>query len=261
MKTVILCGGFGTRIRDVADDIPKPMIPIGNRPILWHIMKYYSTYGFRDFVICLGYRGESIKRYFLDYEAFSRDVTVNLGGEKPIRFHTQNDEADWEVTLADTGLKSMTGSRISRIRKYIGDDTDFMLTYGDGLGDVNLPELIAYHKSHGKILTVTGVYPPGRFGELETNGEGLATSFAEKPQVSGGMISGGFFICKRELFEYVGDQEDLIFERDTMNELVKRKEMMVYKHSGFWQPVDTYREYKLLNDLYDRNEAPWMVWK
>lgn len=255
MKTVILAGGYGTRIRDVADDIPKPMIPIGPYPILWHIMKLYAKFGHKDFIVCLGYKGQIIKDFFLNYEAYTRDFSIAFGTGK-ITYHNSHTEADWKVTLTDTGLRSMTGSRISRIRDYVGNE-DFMITYGDGLSDVNIDKLIAYHKTHGKILTVTGVRPPGRFGEMSTNKKGQVIEFNEKPQASAGRISGGFFVASPKLFDYLTDKEDLIFEQDPIRKLVLDKELMMYEHDGFWQPMDTSREYQLLNSLYEKGEAPW----
>lgn len=260
MKTVILCGGYGTRIRDVADDIPKPMIPVGRFPILWHIMKYYACFGHKDFVLCLGYKSQAIKDFFLNYEAHIKDFTVDLGGKTPIRFHTDHSESDWRVTLAETGLNAMTGARIQRIRKYVGDDENFMLTYGDGVGNVDLDRLLAFHDTHGKTLTVTGVRPPGRFGELLNDAGGNVTEFNEKPQATAGRISGGFFICRRNVFDYLEDREDLVFEKEPMTKLVKDRQLMMYEHDGFWQPMDTHREYQLLNGLYDRGEAPWVKW-
>lgn len=259
MKVVILCGGYGTRIRDVSDNIPKPMIPIGNYPILWHIMKYYASFGHEQFTLCLGYKGLVIKDFFLNYEAHTKDFTIQLGSSKPIEYHTDHTEANWEVTLAETGLNAMTGARIRRIKKYVADEENFLLTYGDGVGDVDLKALLEYHRSHGKILTVTGVRPPGRFGELDI-ANGCVTSFNEKPQASGGRISGGFFVCRRELFDYLDDREDLVFEQDPMRQLVRDQQMMVYEHDGFWQPMDTYRDYMLLNELYERGDAPWVTW-
>lgn len=263
MKLVILCGGAGTRIRDVAENLPKPLIPIGRYPILWHIMKYYSWWGHKQFVLCLGYKGQSIKEFFLNYEAFTRDFTIKLGatGERTLRYHTLHDESDWEVTLSDTGSAAMTGARLQRIRKYVMDDENFFLTYGDGVGDIDLAKLAAYHRSHGKILTVTGVRPPGRFGELACSSNGTVQEFNEKPQTSGGLISGGFFVCHRRIFEYLNDSEDLVFEQMPMKQLVRDRQMAVYKHDGFWQPMDTFREYTLLNDLYSSGKAPWAVWE
>ncbi len=259
MKIVILAGGYGTRIRDVADDIPKPMIPIGHYPILWHIMKYYASYGHHDFVLCLGYKGNVIREFFLNYEAYTRDVTLMLGNSSVLSFHNNHAESDWKVTLADTGFNAMTGARIARIAHYIAED-DFMLTYGDGVGDVDLDALMSFHKSHGKVLTVTGVYPPGRFGELRNNAQGLVTEFNEKPQASGGRISGGYFVANRRLFDYLGTNEDLVFEQEPMRRLVEEGNLMVFDHNGFWQPMDTSREYQLLNALYANEEAPWVRW-
>lgn len=259
LKTVILCGGRGTRIRDVADNIPKPMIPIGRYPILWHIMKYYAHSGYQDFVLCLGYKSQVIKDFFLNYEAHTKDFTITLGKRDEIEFHTAHDESDWRVTLVDTGLEAMTGARIARIRKYVGDE-DFMLTYGDGVGDVDIEALLAFHRTHGKALTVTGVRPPGRFGELMNSPEGQVTEFNEKPQATGGLISGGFFVCSKKIFDYLDDREDLVFEQEPVRKLVTDGQMMMFKHDGFWQPMDTSREYQLLNALYEQGKAPWAKW-
>lgn len=258
MKVVILCGGYGTRIRDVSENIPKPMIKVGRYPILWHIMKYYSTYGYHDFVLCLGHKSQVIKDFFLNYEAHTKDFTVTLGRQGSIEFLTDHNEAGWRVTLAETGLKAMTGARVARIRKYVNNQ-DFMLTYGDGVGDVDLEKLIAFHRSHGKTLTVTGVKPPGRFGEL-VNVDGRVTEFNEKPQATGGLISGGFFVASPKLFDYLNEREDLVFEQDPMRRLVADRQLMVFEHDGFWQPMDTSREYQLLNDLFERGKAPWVRW-
>lgn len=256
MKVIILCGGFGTRIRDVADNIPKPMIPIGRNPILWHIMKYYASYGHKDFILCLGYKGQVIKDFFLNYEAHTKDFTIELGRTGSIQYHTDHDESDWRVTLADTGLEAMTGARIAKVRKYTGDE-DFMLTYGDGVGDIDLEQLLSFHRNHGKALTVTGVRPPGRFGELMAE-EGQVVEFNEKPQATGGRISGGFFVASPKLFSYLDDREDLVFEKGPMRKLVSDGQMMVFEHDGFWQPMDTNREYQILNSLYEEGSAPWV---
>lgn len=258
MKVVILCGGYGTRIRDVADNLPKPMIPVGNMPILFHIMRYYARWGNKDFILCLGYKGEVIKNFFLNYEAYSNDFTLELGSHNKITFHTTHKDAGWKVTLADTGMDVMTGCRIARVKRYVGDDENFMLTYGDGLGNIDIAALERFHRAHGKILTVTGVRPPGRFGELECDG-GRVTAFNEKPQVTGGLISGAFFVCRKEIFNYLDNRADLVFEQEPMRNLVKDGEMMVYQHDDFWQPMDTYRDYKYLNDLWDNGKAPWKV--
>ncbi len=260
MKVVILCGGYGTRIRDVADDIPKPMIPVGGLPILWHVMKYYAHRGHKEFVLCLGYKGQAVKDFFLNYEAHTRDFTLHLGAARAVEYHSVHAEADWRVTLADTGLDAMTGARIRRVRKYVADQDNFMLTYGDGVGDIDLDKLAQFHMSHGKALTVTGVRPPGRFGELMSNGDGVVTEFNEKPQATGGRISGGFFVCNKRVFDYLDDHEGLVFEQEPMRRLVADQQMMVYEHDGFWQPMDTYRDHMLLNRMVEDKRAPWVVW-
>ncbi len=260
-KVVVLCGGYGTRIRDVADNIPKAMIPIGNHPVLWHIMKYYSHWGYRTFVLCLGHQGEVIKDFFLNYESHAWDFTLRLGAHRSIVYHKDRSPADWEVTCAETGLHAMTGARVRRAYKYLRGEKHFMLTYGDGVGDIDLDKLMKFHMAHGKIITVTGVRPPGRFGELMSNGRHVVTEFNEKPQATGGRISGGFFVCRREIFNYLSDREDLVFEREPLRNLVADRQMMVYEHDGFWQCMDTYRDYQLLNQLYEKGNAPWVQWK
>jgi len=258
VKVVILAGGYGTRIRDVADNIPKPMIPIGRYPILWHIMKYYASYGHREFVLCLGYKGQIIKDFFLNYEAHTKDFTIVLGRGGNLRFHTDHDESGWEVTLVDTGLDSMTGARLRKIKNYVHDDEQFMFTYGDGVGDINIERLLAFHRAHGKILTVTGVRPPGRFGELSADVNGLVSEFNEKPQATAGRISGGFFVCRREIFAYLDERDDLVFEVEPMNRMVADRQLSLYQHDGFWQPMDTSRDYQLLNSIYAKGNAPWV---
>lgn len=260
MKVVILCGGQGTRIRDVNENVPKPMIPVGTLPILWHIMKYYARMGHKEFVLCLGYKGQAIKDFFLNYESHTRDFSVTLGAAKQVEYHTEHEEADWRVTLADTGLDAMTGARVRKIRKYIGNDEHFMLTYGDGVGNVDIDKLIEFHVSHGRILTVTGVRPPGRFGELMADDQGFVTEFNEKPQATGGRISGGFFVCRRDLFDYLDDHENLVFEEGPMRALVRDQQLAVYKHDDFWQCMDTYRDWQFLNGLVEKNKAPWKIW-
>jgi len=261
MKVVILCGGQGTRIRDVADNIPKPMIPIGPYPILWHIMKTYAAAGHTDFVLCLGHLGHVIKEFFLNYEAFTGDFTISLGSDKEIEFHGGKTGENWRVTLADTGDAAQTGARIKRIRKYVADDENFMLTYGDGLTDLDLGSLVDFHQSHGKVMTVTGVRPPGRFGEIESDDQGRILEFNEKPQATGGRISGGFLVCRRELFDVLDDSEDLVFEQAPVRQLVAGGEMMVYEHDGFWQCMDTASDYHLLNGLWADGKAPWKTWE
>ena len=260
MKVVSLCGGYGTRIRDVAENIPKPMIPIGERPIIWHIMKYYATYGYIDFVLCLGYKSNVIKDYFLNYELCASDITIELGAGRPNLGHVDFPEAGWKIVLAETGINAMTGARVRRIKKYIGEDPYFMLTYGDGVGDIDIDKLLQFHKSHGKMVTVTGVRPPGRFGELNVAEDNTVLGFNEKPQAGGGLINGGFFVCNRDFFDYLSDDEGLVLEQDPMRNLVRDGQLKVFEHHGFWQPMDTFREYSLLNDLYKNNKAPWVKW-
>jgi glucose-1-phosphate cytidylyltransferase len=260
MKVCILCGGYGTRIRDVAENIPKPMIPIGGFPILWHIINYYGSYGHDQFVLCLGYKGDVIRDFFMNYRSHTTDFTIDLSGKYPVKYHDNRKTEPWKVTLAETGLAAMTGARIKRVEKYFSDDENFMLTYGDGVGDIDLEKLLAFHASHGKILTVTGVRPPGRFGELQCDDAGQVTEFNEKPQTTGGRISGGYFVCKREIFDYIDSSEGTVFEQEPLRHLVRDGEMMVYKHDGFWQPMDTAREYQLLNSLYEQKKAPWVIW-
>jgi glucose-1-phosphate cytidylyltransferase len=259
MQVVILCGGQGTRIRDVADDIPKPMIPIGDRPILWHIMKCYAHFGFTDFVLCLGYKGGEIKQYFLDYHLANSDFSLELGCPTRLQVHGNSPEGDWRVTLAETGLDSMTGCRVKRIEKYITGE-HFLLTYGDGVADVNLRALVDYHQSHGKIGTVTAVRPPGRFGEIDLDGLQVS-EFNEKPLLARGRISGGFFVFHRSLFSRLHDDPDLVFEHGPLMQLAREGELMAHLHNGFWQPMDNSRDYKYLNDLWGRGQAPWNTWE
>lgn len=258
MKTVILSGGLGTRIRDVAEDIPKPMIPIAHHPILWHIMKLFDHYGFNDFVLCLGYKGDVIKNYFLTYYAIKNDFTINLQSNT-IQNHGLSTLEDWRITFAETGLTSLTGARVYRAKHYVENDEYFMLTYGDGVSDINIKKLVEFHKSHGKLMTVTGAHPPGRFGELDLDGDQVV-GFNEKPQVTQGWISAGFFVCSRKVLDYLTPNEDLVLEQEPITSIVKDRQLMVYKHEGFWHPMDTSRDYQLLNQLWNNNKAPWNVW-
>jgi glucose-1-phosphate cytidylyltransferase len=258
MQVVILCGGQGTRIRDVADDIPKPMVPIGGRPILWHIMKGYAQHGFNDFVLCLGYKSHVIKRYFLDYHLSSADFTVDLAAGGEVEVHYPACREDWRVTMVETGLDTMTGGRIKRIEKYITGPT-FLLTYGDGVSDLCLTELVEFHRSHGCIGTVTAVRPQGRFGEIELAGTQVR-EFNEKPCTSRGWINGGFFAFQREIFDYLGDDPGLIFEQAPLMALARDGQLQAYQHHGFWQPMDTFRDYKLLNELWTEGKAAWNTW-
>lgn len=260
-RVAILCGGRGTRIREVSETMPKPMVPIGDQPIVWHIMKSYAAHGLTDFILLLGYKGNAIREYFLNFAAFTTDVTVNLAGTGPERltFHGQPTEP-WNVTLVDTGENAMTGARVWRARKFLEPGDLFCLTYGDGVGDVNITELLAFHRSHGKLATVTGVQPPGRFGELSLDGHRV-DHFNEKPQVSGGYINGGFFVFEASVLEkYLSDREDLVLEKEPLEALARDGELMMFPHDGFWQPMDTPREFQLLNELWHEGKAPWKVW-
>jgi len=256
MKVVVLCGGLGTRLREETEFRPKPMVEIGGRPILWHIMKLYAHSGFREFVLCLGYRGNMIKEYFLNYEAMNSDFTICLGRASQIRFNNGHTEQGFQVTLAETGQSTMTGGRVKRIQNYIDSDT-FLLTYGDGLADLDIARLVEFHKSHGKLATVTAVTPSSRFGVLEMN-KNRVMSFLEKPRTEG-MASAGFFVLNRKVFDYLGG-DDCTFEREPLERLAREGELMAYKHEGFFFAMDTYREYEYLNQLWSNGQAPWKVW-
>jgi len=258
MKVIILCGGQGTRLKEETEFRPKPMVEIGGRPILWHIMKIYAFYGFTDFIICTGYKGEIIKEYFLNYEAMNNDFTIRLGYPNQIEFHSNHSEKNWNVTIADTGDEAMTGTRIKRVGRYIDGD-EFMLTYGDGLADVDIKKLIEFHHSKGKIGTVTGVRPSSRFGEIIFKGDQVK-EFAEKPQSSEGHISGGFFVFKRSFLNYLSSDDNCILEKEPLEKLTKEGNLSMYSHSGFWHCMDTYRDYLFLRKLWQKNKAPWKVW-
>lgn len=261
MKVVILCGGQGTRIRGVADDLPKPMIPIGGYPILWHIMNGYAARGFKEFILCLGYKGSVIKDFFLNYNTRIADVTVDFSRGGELSVHNAARDIDWRVTMAETGLDTLTGSRLKRIEPYIGQDEEFMLTYGDGVSDVDLHALIAFHRKCKALITVSGVRPPGRFGEIEHDASGLVREFNEKPQATGGRISGGFFVCGRQVFDYLdGNRENETLEAEPLKTIAREGKMAMYPHDGFWQCMDTYRDYALLNEIFEKGKAPWKVW-
>lgn len=258
MKVVILCGGQGARLREETEFRPKPMVEIGGRPILWHILKIYAHHDLRDFVLCLGYRGNMIKEYFLNYEAMNSDCTVSLGSRRQIDYHGEHEESGFSVTLSDTGADSMTGGRIRRIQKYVDGDT-FLLTYGDGVSDVDIEKLLEFHRSHGRLATVTVVRPVSRFGMLEIDSQNRISSFVEKP-VMDGWMNAGFFVLNSKVFDYLtGD--DCIFEREPLERLTAEGQLAAYRHDGFFFAMDTYREYKHLNELWDAGNAPWKVWK
>jgi len=256
MKVVILCGGLGTRLREETEFRPKPMVEVGGRPILWHIMKSYAHYGYTDFVLCLGYKGDMIRNYFLNYETHNRDLTVTLGSGQ-IAIHKSHAEAGWQVTLAETGETTLTGSRLKRIESYLTGDR-FMVTYGDGVADVDISRLLAFHEAHGKLGTVTAVRPSSRFGELSIQND-MVQVFKEKPQVGEGWINGGFFIFERAVLDLIKTDDESL-EQGLLMKLASLKELAVYQHEGFWQCMDTYREMVLLNDLWQSNKAPWAAW-
>jgi glucose-1-phosphate cytidylyltransferase len=260
MKVVILCGGKGTRLREETEYRPKPMVPIGNRPILWHIMKTYAAQGHRDFILCLGYKGEVIKDFFRNYLWMTNDVTLRLGPTPALQFHSHHDEEDWSVTLADTGEDTLTAGRIKRIQKYVGPDETFFLTYGDGVGDVNVNAGLAFHEQHGRLATVTAVRPPGRFGELELTPHRQVTAFNEKPQVGEGRINGGYFVLSGKIFSYLENSDQIMFEAAPLRQLAAEGQLMAYLHDGFWQPMDTFQEYTLLNRIWSEGRAPWKTW-
>ncbi len=258
-KVVILAGGMGMRLKEETEYKPKPMVQIGPYPILWHIMKTYMHHGFNDFIICLGYKGEMIKEYFLNFDLFNNDLTLQFGDKVSVKKHKDSNGDKFNVTLVDTGPGTMTGGRIKQIKKYIDSDT-FMLTYGDGVGNINIKELLNFHKSSGNLGTVTGVHPESRFGELIIKGNKVA-AFSEKQQIKEGFISGGFFVFNKKFFSYIEKYDDCFLEREPLNELTKDSQLNVYRHEGFWACMDTYKDVKFLNDLWESGKAPWKVWK
>jgi glucose-1-phosphate cytidylyltransferase len=258
MKVAILCGGVGTRLREETEFRPKPLVEVGGRPILWHIMKLYAHYGFRDFVLCLGYRGSMIKEYFLNYEAMNNDFTICLGKESRLEYNDTHEEQNFSITLADTGLETMTGGRLRRASKYLGDDC-FMVTYGDGVSDVDIRKLVEFHKSHGKLATVTTFRPVSRFGILDINADNQVQNFIEKPK-SDAWASAGFFVFQREVLDYL-DGDECILEHAPLERLAAERQLIAYNHDGFFYAMDTYREYQILNDLWKNGQAPWKVWE
>ena len=255
IPTLILCGGLGTRLREETEYRPKPMVEIGGRPILWHIMRLYAAHGFTNFVLLVGYRGDQIKHYFLNYEALHRDFTVTLGQRDSVEFHDGHTDHGWRVTIVDTGQSSMTGARIARAAHHIGGDR-FMLTYGDGLADIDVRALLASHLTSGRVGTVTGVRPPSRYGELVVK-DGLVQQFDEKPQLHEGLINGGFFVFERKFLDYLTADAGCVLEREPLERLAADGQLGVHQHAGFWQSMDTYRDYQLLNQLWESGAAPW----
>jgi glucose-1-phosphate cytidylyltransferase len=263
IPVVILCGGMGTRLREASEKLPKPLVDIGGRPILWHIMKTYSEAGFRRFVLCLGYKGDEIKRWFLDYQTSTSDFTLHMGEGHRREFHNAYGEEEWRVTFAETGLLSGTGTRIRRVRPYLDDADTFLLTYGDGIGDIDLHALLAAHRAGGRVGTVTGVHPGSRYGEMKVDLTATqVTEFNEKPTLADGWVSGGFFAFERRFAdEYLDDDPDLLLEKRPLQQLAHDGQLTVHPHEGFWMGMDTFRDWTELNGLWDRGEAPWKCWK
>ena len=257
MKTVILAGGLGTRLSEETDIRPKPMVEIGGWPILWHIMKIYSHYGFNEFVVCLGYKGHIVKEYFANFFLHHSDVTFDLGNNT-MEIHKSSSE-NWKITLVDTGKDSMTGGRIKRIEPFVNNET-FMLTYGDGVSNVNIPELVKTHREQKKLATVTAVQPSGKFGALNLDAQNNVHSFLEKPKGDGSWINGGFFVCEPQIFKYIAD-DHTIWEREPLENLAKDNQLTAYKHHGFWKPMDTLKDKQDLNEYWENGTAEWKIWK
>ncbi|NJO90129.1 MAG: glucose-1-phosphate cytidylyltransferase [Chloroflexia bacterium] len=255
MKVIILAGGYGSRLGTLSELIPKPMIDVGGRPIIWHIMKIYAAYGFKDFVVALGYKGNVIKEYFYNIKCQNNDFTINTKSGD-VEYHSNGDD-DWNVSLIDTGVDTLKGGRIKRLEKYL-DDVN-MLTYGDGVADINITKLVEYHKSHGKLVTISGVRPPSMFGEIIQK-DGQVLSFEEKPQTSKGLINGGYMVFDKKILEYLRPDKDCDFEFGPLEELAAKGEVMTYKHEGFWECADTVRDLNHLNKLWSTNQAKWKVW-
>ena len=257
MKVVLLAGGFGTRLSEETNIRPKPMVEIGGKPILWHIMKIYSQYGFNEFVILLGYKGYYIKEYFANYFLHQSDVTINLANNE-LEIHNNTSE-NWKVTLLDTGLNTMTGGRIKRAQNFIGNEP-FMLTYGDGVGNINIDELVEFHKKHGKALTMTSTQPEGKFGALNITDGNKVSKFTEKPRGDGNWINAGFFVCEPKVFDYLTEGDSSIFEKTPLEKLAKDGEVYTYKHQDFWMPMDKLKDKNDLNDMWNNNNAKWKTW-
>lgn len=257
MKVVILAGGLGTRLSEETKFMPKPMVRIGDKPILWHIMKIYSQYGYNEFIVCLGYKGYAIKEWYMNYYLHNNDVTIDVHNNT-VEVHTDETE-HWKVTLAETGQDTQTGGRIKQIQKYIGNEP-FMLTYGDGVADININSLVAYHKEKGKYITVTAYKPKGKFGSLELDEDGNVRSFTEKPLGDGTWINAGFFVCQPEVFDYLSGDTYEIFERGPLERLAAEGFMTSFRHTGFWRPMDTLRDNIELNELWNKNLAAWKIW-
>jgi glucose-1-phosphate cytidylyltransferase len=258
MKAVILAGGLGTRLSEETEMKPKPLIEIGGKPILWHILKIYSAHGINDFIICCGYKGYLIKEYFANYSLHQSNVTFHMKDNK-MKVH-QNNTEPWKVTLVDTGENTMTGGRLKRIKEYVKNDKAFCLTYGDGLGDVDISALIKFHQNHGRQATLTATRPPGRYGALSFGAKDIVKKFQEKPDGDGSWINGGFFVLSPSVIELIKNDQST-WEAEPLSTLAKNNQLYAYKHDGFWQPMDTLREKNILNNLWTKNNAPWKIWK
>jgi len=257
MKVVILAGGTGTRLSEETVVKPKPMVEIGGMPILWHIMKIYSSYGYNDFIICLGYKGDMVKEYFANYFLYRSDVTIDLKGNS---VHVHESEAEpWEITLVNTGDDSMTGGRLKRIEKYLNKER-FMLTYGDGVGDIDIQALVNFHESHGKLSTVTSVQPLGRFGALSLSDKNQVLSFLEKPNGDGAWINGGYMVCEPGVFDFIQNGDSTVWEHEPMQNLALANQLYAYKHNGFWRPMDTLKDKHVLNEMWNEGNSPWKIW-
>ena len=257
MKVLILAGGLGTRLSEETSIKPKPMVEIGGKPILWHIMKIYSRYGFNDFVVLLGYKGYCIKEYFANYFLHQSDVTIDIQNNKVKVLN--NSSEPWSITLIDTGFDTMTGGRIKRVQDFIGSER-FMLTYGDGVSNISLDELVEFHESHGKLLTMTSAQPDGRFGALDISSDSRVNNFQEKPKGDGSWINAGFFVCEPGVFDYITQGDSTVFEQDPLQNLAEDGEIYTYKHHGFWMPMDTLRDKNVLSDMWDKGVSPWKTW-
>ncbi len=259
MKVVILCGGQGIRLREITEHLPKPMSPVGDRPLIWHIMKIYAHYGFKDFILCLGYKGWKIKEFFLNYRAMTADCTVSLS-DGGLRFHEEPEGMDWKVTLAETGDDVMTGGRLCKVRKYLQNEDEFCVTYGDGLADINLPELINFHHERKTVGTITGVQPVSRYGQVYIVKD-LALGFYEKSDSDTAWINGGFLVFDaHRVWQYLEEKDGSILETDALPAMVRERQLSVFKHYGFWLGMDTVHEHTTLNDLWKQGRAPWKVW-
>lgn len=259
MKVIILCGGYGTRLREETEYRPKPMVPVGGRPILWHIMKTYASQGHKDFIICLGYKGEVIKDFFRNYHWNTSSVSMQLGANPNINYLDQHDEEDWNVTLLETGLNTLTGGRLQRAIEQLGDDEDFLFTYGDGLINSDINASITFHQQSGGLATLTAVRPAGRFGELSLD-EGVVKAFNEKPEFEHAYINGGYFVLNRKVADYIVGGDTCVFEKQPLEHLAAEGKLHAFRHDGFWQCMDTYREFEMLNEMWDKGNAPWKTW-